>query len=109
MFLPVTDRLIKRAGLVHTEKAIAWSVLSVGVLAGGVAAITGGLTGVLGWPVIGWGLLAGLLGNTLPRVIQMPARRLVGDAVYAFVLATSPVLAAGVGLVFLGDHVNPVP
>src|SRR5690606_40711362 len=47
LFLPVTDRLIKGAGRVHTERAIAWSTLLVGLLAGAVVTATGDLRSLL--------------------------------------------------------------
>jgi drug/metabolite transporter (DMT)-like permease len=104
LFLPVTDRLIREQGRSYTEKAIAWSMLSVGLVIGGLVAITGDLASFLNWPIIGWAMLVGLLNNTLPRVIQMPAREHAGDAAYAVFLAASPVLATLVGFTFLGER-----
>ncbi|WP_433477244.1 EamA family transporter [Spirillospora sp. CA-142024] len=108
LFLPVTDRLIQGAGRVYTEKAIAWSLVFVGVLAGGVAWVTGGFAPLMNWSVIIWAVVVGLLNNTLPRIIQMPARELAGDAVYAVFLAASPVIATLVGVTFLGDRLDVV-
>ncbi|WP_433467333.1 EamA family transporter [Spirillospora sp. CA-128828] len=108
LFLPVTDRLIQGAGRVYTEKAIAWSLVIVGVLAGAVAWATGGFAPLMNWPIIIWAVVVGLLNNTLPRIIQMPARELAGDAVYAVFLAASPVIATLVGVAFLGDRLDVV-
>ena len=106
LFLPVTDRLIKGAGRRYTEKAIAWSLVAVGVAAGGIAAVTGGLEAIMDWEVVAWAALVGLLNNTLPRIFQMPARELAGDRVYAVFLAGSPAIATLVGVVFLGDRLT---
>ncbi|TDC51948.1 hypothetical protein E1281_19760 [Actinomadura sp. KC345] len=104
LFLPVTDRLIKGAGRRYTEKAIAWSLVFVGLVAGGIAAVTGDFESILDWEIIAWAALVGLLNNTLPRIFQMPARELAGDRVYAVFLAGSPAIATLVGVVFLGDR-----
>lgn len=108
LFLPVTDRLIKGAGRVYTEKTIAWSMLGVGLLAGAAVALTGGLGPLLDGEVIAWAALVGLLNTALPRIIQMPARELAGDRVYAVFLAASPVIATLVGVAFVGDRLDPV-
>ncbi|SNR51237.1 hypothetical protein [Actinomadura mexicana] len=107
LYLPVTDRLIKGAGRFYTEKVIAWSTLSVGVLAGGIVMLTGGFA-FLSWQIVLWALLVGLLNNTLPRIIQMPARELAGDAVYAVFLTASPLIATLVGLAFLDTRLIPI-
>ncbi|MGW3769116.1 hypothetical protein [Actinomadura verrucosospora] len=107
LYLPVTDRLIKGAGRYYTEKVIAWSTLSVGVLAGGIVMLTGGLT-FLNWQLVLWAMLVGLLNNTLPRIIQMPARELAGDAVYSVFLTASPLIATLVGLAFLDTRLIPI-
>ncbi|MGI5204019.1 hypothetical protein ACQEU6_20875 [Spirillospora sp. CA-108201] len=107
LYLPVTDRLIQGAGRFYTEKVIAWSTLSVGLIAGGIVMLTGGFA-FLSWPIVLWALLVGLLNNTLPRIIQMPARELAGDAVYAVFLTASPLIATLVGLAFLDTQLIPI-
>jgi threonine/homoserine efflux transporter RhtA len=107
LYLPVTDRLIQGAGRFYTEKVIAWSTLSVGLIAGGIVMLTGGFA-FLSWPIVLWALLVGLLNNTLPRIIQMPARELAGDAVYAVFLTASPLIATLVGLAFLDTRLIPI-
>lgn len=107
LYLPVTDRLIQGAGRFYTEKVIAWSTLSVGLIAGGIVMLTGGFA-FLSWPIVLWALLVGLLNNTLPRIIQMPARELAGDAVYAVFLTASPLIATLVGLAFMDTQLIPI-
>ncbi|WP_338740310.1 DMT family transporter [Actinomadura luteofluorescens] len=107
LYLPVTDRLIQGAGRFHTEKVIAWSTLSVGLVAGGIVMLTGGFT-FLSWQVVMWAMLVGLLNNTLTRIIQMPARELAGDSVYAVFLTASPLIATLVGLAFLDTRLMPI-
>ncbi|NDU71669.1 EamA family transporter [Actinomadura sp. DSM 109109] len=107
LYLPVTDRLIQGAGRLHTEKVIAWSTLCVGLLAGGIALLTRGFA-FLNWQVVLWAVLVGLLNNTLPRIIQMPAREHAGDEVYAVFLTASPLIATLVGLAFLEARLAPI-
>lgn len=106
LFLPVTDRLIRRCGRRHTERAIAWSMLLVGALAGGASTLTTSSATFLSWPIIGWALAVGLLNNALPRIIQVPARAHAGDAVYAVFLAASPVIATLIGVALLGNRLT---
>jgi threonine/homoserine efflux transporter RhtA len=107
LYLPVTDRLIKGAGRFYTETVIAWSTLCVGLLAGGIVMLTGGFA-FLNWEIVLWAMLVGLLNNTLTRIIQMPARELAGDAVYAVFLTASPLIATLVGLAFLDTRLIPI-
>ncbi|WP_141578154.1 hypothetical protein [Actinomadura sp. WMMA1423] len=107
LYLPVTDRLIKGAGRFYTETVIGWSTLSVGLLAGGIVMLTGGFA-FLSWGIVLWAVLAGLLNNTLTRIIQMPAREHAGDAVYAVILTVSPLIATLVGLAFLDTRILPI-
>ncbi len=103
--IPVPDPPGRRRGAHTLPPVCVVSTLAAGVTSGVLGALWTGIDPAPGWGPLGWLTVMSLFGQVLALVLMGPAlARLAPVTSAALLLLLQPVLALGLGVVFLGER-----